>query len=486
MIEKIIAISNIRHVIDFKFYPSELWNGELGRVNVIYTPNGSENAILSTILKSLALDNPELIDFKNKSNSDENPEITIKGSENESLIKFNGENWSQNNLDINVFDVNYFEEYFFEGSHPKLQSRVNLYKWLLEEEGINFKNELKEFFSKRKRLDFFLSKKNASDDIAFDEYKEEYNSIITKIELKRKQCIEYSRPIFKKYIDTVNKYLEGFTSYLKVLDIYFQYSSGEYELFQVVPIFDFYGEEIVYSEHYPNIKFTDARSALTEADKITIALCFFLAKLEIQGIGNKIVVFDNFLSSFDYSRRNAAIIQLSRIATSAAQFFLLTHDLTFANDFSETCTFLKPINLKIENNGKTTTLYYHNILTEYLTGTQKAITIIREFLDNPPSDEHERKEVVRSIRLVIEAVIKTKYFDLLDNSKRLGEIIDLVKSSSCPFRLKKFQLFIKDLIELNECYHKYHYSSLGSAAEDIDPMELQSCVNLLMKTIDRV
>ena len=58
MIEKIIEIKNVGHFIDYK---NTGWNGDFKKVNIIYAPNGSGKTTLSTILKSLANNEPELI-----------------------------------------------------------------------------------------------------------------------------------------------------------------------------------------------------------------------------------------------------------------------------------------------------------------------------------------------------------------------------------------------------------------------------------------
>ena len=60
------------------------------------------------------------------------------------------------------------------------------------------------------------------------------------------------------------------------------------------------GQDISFDPNQQN----SARDCLSEGDKSTITLAFFLSKLDIDpGLNNKILVFDDPLSSFDNNRR---------------------------------------------------------------------------------------------------------------------------------------------------------------------------------------
>lgn len=480
MIEKIIEISNLGHFVNFKFHGTKEWNGQLKKLNIIYAPNGSGKTTLSTILKSLAQNNLALIRFKQTFGTDDEPKVVIKEFGNSNLIKLDSQTWSSNNLKIEVFDINYVEEYLFSGSFARKQNKVNLFKLLLGEKGINLRMDLKPLFHKKDKLIKLLSKESNSKSL-----KEELKECNANIDLLETEYKNYSNSIYERHIEVVNKFLSKFTPYI-TLSEFSHTNATEFEKFRIFPVFEVYGERVVFSAPDQMNKIGNARYSMSEGDKSTIALCFFLARLEIIGVSDKIIVFDDPLSSFDYSRRNSTVLQLSKIANSAVQFILLTHDLGFANDFSDKCSFLDFVNLKIENNREGSFLVHHDINAEFLTATQKDLEVIRNYLIKPVASELDKREVIRCIRPALEGIFKTKYFNLIKNNIWLGEIIELIKKSNPESRLNKLNKIIEDVIELNDFTKQYHHSSGNNRNESINSTELKRYITLLMNTIDKI
>lgn len=481
-IEKIIKISNIGHFVNYKFDATKAWDGQLKKVNVVYAPNGSGKTTLSTILKSLATNDPKLIDFKKTFGSEEESEVEIKASSSGSLIRFKNNNWSSNDLKIEVFDINYIEEYLFAGSFFRKQSKTNLFKLILGDEGIKYRNRLKVLFGQKKLL-LDLQKRKVGFVLETEELKLKLIDFQKDIDLVIAEYQQFSTPIFENHISIVNKYLTKFTSYVRIVEFTSAQNANENEHFRIYPVFEVYGEKIIFSAPDPQKRIGNARYALSEGDKSAIALSFFLARLEIQGYSNKIIVFDDPLSSFDYARKNATIFQLARIADTAQQFILLTHDLNFANDYTDKCSHLEPLNLKIETDGKTSSLQRHNLGEEYLTSTQKDIEVIKQYLEKPSADEYVKREVIRCIRPVLEGVIKTKYFDVIARDKWLGDIINAIKVAQPGSKLLRLKELRSDLIELNDYTKGYHHASASDRGENINAAELKRYVDLLMKII---
>lgn len=481
MIEKIIEISNVGHFVNFKLQGSKQWNGQLKKLNIIYAPNGSGKTTLSTILKSLSLNDIDLIKFKKTFGTTAPPEIKIKQYNESQLISLDELKWTSNNLKIEVFDINYIEDYLFAGSFVRKQNKTNLFKLLLGNKGGELKNKMRPIINKKDRLAKKLSadKKNAA-------LKEQMTHIQKELDQLLQEFNDYSSPIFTKHIEVVNTYLSKFTSYITLSEFSYLKNTSDFEKFRIFPVFEVYDEQVAFSNPNLNNKIGNARYSMSEGDKSTIALCFFLARLEILGVNDKIIVFDDPLSSFDYSRRNSTIFQLAKIANSAVQFILLTHDLAFAADFSDKCAFLDQVTLKIEHNGETSFLTAHDINAEFLTSTQKDIEVVKGYLKKGANSDSDRREVIRCIRPVLEGVFKSKYFDLIPNNVWLGEIIETIKKSEVGNKLYRLNQVVDDIIELNDYTKGYHHSTGNSKSNTIDNGELKRYVNLLMQTIDRV
>lgn len=74
-------------------------------------------------------------------------------------------------------------------------------------------------------------------------------------------------------------------------------------------------------------------NVLSEGDKRTLALAFFLARLNMDpALGSRVVVLDDPMSSLDRNRRNATIRQILSLRERSAQLVVLSHDAFFVRD----------------------------------------------------------------------------------------------------------------------------------------------------------
>jgi wobble nucleotide-excising tRNase len=481
MIEKIIEISNIGHFVNFKFQGSQDWNGLLKKLNIIYAPNGSGKTTLATILKSLSKNNLDLINYKRTFGTNKTPKVKIKVSNSPNLVTLKDEIWSNHNLKIEVFDTNYIEDYLFAGSYGTKQNKTNLYKLLFGNKGSEFRNKMKPLINKKDQFLKKLSKDKSNSDL-----KEKIKLVQIKLDVIMDEFNVFTEPIYNEHVKFVNKYLSKFTSYISLKEFSYLKNTSDFERFRIFPIFEVYDEQVVFANPNPTTKIGNARYSMSEGDKSTVALCFFLARLEVLDVSDKIIVFDDPLSSFDYSRRNATVFQLAKIVNSSVQFILLSHDLAFTADFSDKCSFIDQITLKIDNNGTTSFLNKYDINSEFLTSTQKDIEIIKNYLKSGVNSESDKREVVRCVRPVLDGVFKSKYFDLIPNNIWLGDIIELIKKSTDGMRLFRLKVIIDDIIELNDYTKGYHHSTGNTRDLSIDNEELKRYISLLIKTIDKV
>ena len=398
MIEKIIEIKNVGHFTDFRNTSPQNWNGSFRKVNIIYAPNGSGKTTLSTIFKSLAQNNPDLLKWKQTFGTSNQEHIVLRDSNSHTNITFNNNVWSNSITEIEVFDINYIEEYLFAGSFARKQNKTNLFKLLLGEEGENLKKNLKPF--RKKVINLEAEYKRIKKTGTSKQKRQKHEELIQKqqeLKTKENEFKSLYEPIFETHIEIINRYLRHFSNYIRLKKFKWD-SSSKTDIFRLLPVFDVYHEEVTFTSITPGKDEKTARYSLSEGDKSTIALCFFLGRLEINFNPNRIVVFDDPLSSFDFSRRNSTITQLAKIAQNSSQFFLLSHDMHFIYDFSKKVDFLDSINLKIENNGNSSILCFHNLLDEYLTGTHKDINVLLEYKQNPNVSDEKRREVIRCIR----------------------------------------------------------------------------------------
>ena len=143
----------------------------------------------------------------------------------------------------------------------------------------------------------------------------------------------YTGSIFKKYGEKINQYLEKFCNNIKIENLKSQYKGSGTEPYAEYQI-TVSNQKVAFNEKGGGYSM---KYVLSEGDKSAIALSFFFAKLAVDStnLGNKIIVFDDPISSFDSHRKKETLLSLSRLSKSCKQLFLLTHNLTFAHQFYE-------------------------------------------------------------------------------------------------------------------------------------------------------
>ena len=163
------------------------------------------------------------------------------------------------------------------------------------------------------------------------------------------------------------------------------------------------GKEISFEETSEKIH---ASKALSDGDRSTLALAFFLAKLDLDpDIQEKIIVFDDPLSSLDKSRRNKTINILIRQSEKAKQTFILSHNDSFVFKIYEKAN---PKMLTISYDGKLD--YLDNEDMEDLMEHRyfRQLKKVESFC-NKPNLSQNISELQRSVRVLLEDSIKFRY-----------------------------------------------------------------------------
>lgn len=234
-----------------------------------------------------------------------------------------------------------------------------------------------------------------------------------------------------------------------------------------------------FSKKEGNVKFS-----LSEGDKNAVALSFFLAMAEVKGIGDKVIFFDDPLSSFDYLRKTSTVNILSKLAQTAEQFILATHDISFAKALKEKLSFTSCLNLKIEKGNDTSFITTHDIDYETLSGYQKDLNTIKSYKNKILKTDEEKRKVIRCIRPIIETIFKIKYSEDISYNEWLGDIIGKIRKSKIGTNLEKLKPILPDIIDLNDYSKKYHHSEIDN--ETINDIELNFFIDLLQKTIIKI
>ena len=296
----------------------------------------------------------------------------------------------------------------------------------------------------------------------------------------------YSSTIFTNYSTKINQYLQAFAPYLEIrgLDSVYVGSSKEPMIKYALYI---NGNEIKLEE---SPLFSSFKYALSEGDKSALALAFFLTKLELDGnIQNKIIVFDDPISSFDLNRKSTTISKLLDFGLHAKQLFVLTHNIIFAGEFWKSTNQISLTSQcsKIELVGNTSCIVEYHIDNETLSSILKDSTAIKNYLRTGCFTDQERRNIARCLRPALESYFHLKFFDIVSQSEWLGDFIKKVRNSATTDPLNRLFPKVTELTDINDYSKKYHHRHNTNAdSEPITDAELRNYCERTLKLIQLI
>ena len=306
-------------------------------------------------------------------------------------------------------------------------------------------------------------------------YKQAVEGFIAQKDTKQESLDTYSTTIFSNYTTKINIYLQAFAPYLEIRDLDSGYVGSSTEP-MIKYALHINGNEIKFedSSTHPSFKYS-----LSEGDKTALALAFFLTKLELDGnIQDKIIVFDDPVSSFDLNRKSTTISKLISFGQQAKQLFVLTHNIIFACEFWKSANQISFTSQcsKIEFIGNTSCIVEFNIDTETLSSVLKDSLAIKNYLTNGSLSDQEKRGVARCLRPALESYFHLKFFDLVLPNDWLGDFISRVRSATnSTDRFFRLQGSLQELTDINYYSKKYHHRfNSNSDSEPVNDAELRN------------
>lgn len=478
MIHKIIKIQNCGRFVDYK--PSEKeygWNGIFSRKNTIYAENGSGKTTFTQILKSLSGKCCSLV-AKRKSLQTKSPVSVSVLDDTNRKLSYNIDKWDAHLLNIEVYDNYYAENNIYIISLGSQESLSNLYDLLPD--GNMIMAEIQKWKHKRKNLSVNVRNirrelKMVKDNQRLYVLNDKYSRLLEKRTRISNKVNDLEQKLDNIILDFEREYLEKANTYLKKFNPSLDIKKANKQ-----------GQQLVYYININNIAVRSDSSnislkhTLSEGDKSSLSLSFFLARLDLlPNIEDRIIVFDDPISSFDTRRRKMTISILSRIAQKAAQFFLLSHDINFIKEFCDRNP--DSTNLKIVWRNESSVFVNHNIKVETMTGISKDIYTLQNYLKNGAINDFEKREVIRCIRPVIEGIFRFKYLNEFTDNEWLGDFLKHIKGSDNTSPLYRLNDHLEELSDINDYCKQYHHSNPKYMEEPIFDEELRQFVQ---KTLD--
>ncbi|MCQ2771236.1 MAG: AAA family ATPase [Clostridia bacterium] len=283
-----------------------------------------------------------------------------------------------------------------------------------------------------------------------------WNKINRKFQQDQK---EQSNTLFSQYGSKINEYLRDvFHTKFLVSEIKDGGYKGRAKEANLNYTLTFNGTPIE-QDGFSNKSF---KNVLSEGDKNTIAFSFFLAKLQLDSnLAQKIIVFDDPLTSLDLNRRNATIHQLCLLYQKCQQVIVLSHNLHFLvelNGRKSLGTQDKKV-LQIMHDGYKSYIREYQIKKEWLDNYHKSLLSMKAFIDTPIEEKQE--EAVNAIRISLETFLKLKFCLYIKNPEAtFGQIVAELKNSSCNFVNNDKPQVIDKLNQLVDISWRGHHGSI--------------------------
>lgn len=223
------------------------------------------------------------------------------------------------------------------------------------------------------------------------------------------------------------------------------------------------------------------RTTLSTGDKSTLALAFFLAKLDHDpNKAERIIVFDDPFNSQDRSRRERTAELLKKYGSECKQLLLLSHDPYFLNlvysklpRADRHCIQLS----RVPDNYST--IEEWDVEKETQDGYFKDHAALNSYL---MSGARDLIDVARKIRPVLEGYMRYRFPNEFQPGIWLGEMIGHVRSAGVTHPMHDA---LEELAAINDYSKKYHHDTNPGKAdsEPLDDGELSTFVSRTLSIV---
>ncbi len=297
---------------------------------------------------------------------------------------------------------------------------------------------------------------------------------------------------FTSYRDRINHYLDSvFHTPFRIDEVVHVPPQGRAIHSKISYKLTIYNQDISFEVNHPYC----IRECLSEGDKSTIALAFFLSKMDIDpNIQNKILIFDDPLSSFDTNRRTYTISVIKALFARIEQLIVLSHNEFFLHELSKDFGHTQKKSLRITENfvARASVIELCDLDKLVQNDYFKHIEALENFRINP---NHDIKDTVLGwLRNVLESHLRFKFYKEIRNMtghQTFGRLITFLDTQGVVFRDNGHRNTIISKLELinSVSWMPHHgipmpnYTTIGINPNTITAAELD---NLIQDTLNLI
>ncbi len=244
------------------------------------------------------------------------------------------------------------------------------------------------------------------------------------------------------------------------------------------------GQPVELGDSATPIQVASFRNTLSAGDKSTLALAFFIVQAERDpNIGSKTLVLDDPFNSQDRSRRACTQEFLCKLAKTAKQVIVFSHDPYFLRSVWDEAPkeSRRALQLSRMGSGTGTLLLEWDIENETRGEYAKIHRVLWKYLYEGIGDH---RSVAQTIRPLLEKYLRLKLPNSFGDKEWLGDFIQKIRDAGPADPLDAGKIILTELEAINNYSKKYHHAQNANAdTEQIDDGELQAFVK---RTLDLV
>ena len=225
------------------------------------------------------------------------------------------------------------------------------------------------------------------------------------------------------------------------------------------------------------------KTVLSDGDKRTLALAFFLARvLGDADVATRIVVLDDAFVSMDKHRRAQTVQAILTLTRQAEQVVVMAHDGYFLRDLANGLSDKKisvPTSLQLERvKGDYTELVPCDLDALCASPYYKHYAKISEFVEGGGND---LLDVAKCGRPLLEGHLHRRFPRHVADGVPLGVTLDRIKTASPNSPLDSLRPSISELLELNDFFSAFLHDTDGKVVrDDVTDNELRTyCASVL-------
>lgn len=283
---------------------------------------------------------------------------------------------------------------------------------------------------------------------------------------------EYTAKILPKYERRINQLLQMFYAGFRIGGTTRKYIGGTPSTFYQIVID---GISVPLGDAELPLGTASFRNTLSAGDRSTLALAFFLAQMEHDSqLSQKVVVFDDPLTSQDRSRRTCTQQLVCELRASSKQVVVLSHDQGFLKLIWDNVTKSDTKTLQLSRMGQNTIITQWDIEDATRDEYAKNHALLSKYCNFGDGDP---RLVAKTIRPLLEHYLRVKFPDQFMPSDWLGDFIDKIRDADEAKPLHGAQVILPELEAINSYSKKYHHDVNDAAdTELIDDGELAGYV----------